>query len=326
MGLWDDFRALIDADQPFALEHYPTISALIAAGVTVSGTVKGPASERLYPDPTFAQYAAIAGRPAALGVLLRRTAPADFDSVFAPRDSNTKGNLLVLAIAESHDAVVELVLAHIGLLFPGAVPAYLAAEAPDRATALTVAVRLERWGALAVLLRHGGDLLAAPSVGLSAFGRVLLDHPARLAQLLDACRDRAAVVAAMVGQPWSPQLSPAPGGCPLREAVADLLPSDDAAEALEALRAVDPRVGQEPTVVIRRDEVATCAVRGCTDTTDLWHCPRCGSWVCVRHTDDHDCPESLCEVQGCEVQARLKCSQCSMWLCSAHRDDHDCHN
>jgi hypothetical protein len=107
-------REMIDADSDFSLSQRRFLDFYLAGdrregygydGMAFRHSVVGPRSTIHYDNPTFVQYAVICGKANALSALLKRARNGRLISLevaFLPRSSNTKFDLLSLAILEHH--------------------------------------------------------------------------------------------------------------------------------------------------------------------------------------------------------------------------------
>jgi hypothetical protein len=299
MSPWDNLCKIIQADDFYAVQEYPGLSVLLGAGITVSGNVPGPRTGRKYADPSFEQYAVVLNLPEALRGLLS-VAP-DFDSCFSPAYSNTKADLLTLAIVEGHAAIVDALFAHIRDRGYDA-GKYANFAGPARTTPLKAALQSEQPDLVRVLIEHGADPLAAGPGELSAFILAVLDYPEQLKLLVEAAGAR---LAPLLGGQWDEDFRPVgAGGRKLSDVLMDKVP-----ERMKASRSVltqlNPSFGEAETVQLHRQAGGAqaaeqgapseqrnqemCAGSDCYETQTLTRCPKCNALLCPVHVEGHLC-------------------------------------
>jgi hypothetical protein len=159
----------IDDDDDFLLENSLRLPTILEGdarhpgdgGYTTVGTITGPRTGATYTNVTLEQYAVIFSKSKALRVLLdKRQSHIPFAAVLAPRTSNTKLDLLTLAVLEFPDppslAVLNVLLTYIQQLPDH--EGYLHSETfTPQKTPLVVAVERRNWAAVRALIQAGAD-------------------------------------------------------------------------------------------------------------------------------------------------------------------------
>jgi hypothetical protein len=214
-------RDLIDSDDSFLLSQYPSLSVLLSGdprhrdgGHTILSRVIGPTSQREYPFPTHTQYAVINGKSRALTSLLAVAQSLPIESVFNPRTSHTKHDLLTLSILEKDWGVLDVLLEHIAGLSASDGERILNVESDCSETPLLEAVRMKEWAAVRKLVAAGADLLRAPKCGESAVMALLAEGAEEFGGIVEAAGGdgKERIVEAIRNRKWGENGEPAENG------------------------------------------------------------------------------------------------------------------
>jgi ankyrin repeat protein len=302
----DALKILIEGDQDFAIEALPCLEMLLRHGITLCERVKG-IDEKYYQDPSFLQYAVVAGKTKMLRCLLTQSLKfaISFESVFNPRGSNTKRDLLTLAAGLPRVAVIDTILefmkAEEHSAYVGDIKAWLNFEGPAQTTPLLVAIELGNWDAVKSLVRAGADLLKEPRYRQCPLVVILKKDAARLMPLTEIEGVSERLAHAIPNSQWDDHaMLTSSGGKALRH-VLSRNEESWTSEVQAVLRKYDQEIGSLTPVAILdpKSELPsgqTSLIQVCFKCKEanvqLNCCPLCDEWFCEPcfELDDHNCP------------------------------------
>jgi hypothetical protein len=207
----DGLRRILDGQQPFAIRHFPRLDLYLRQGLTLSEDVKG-LDGTTYHNPSYPQYGTIMGLSESVICLLNIAKSLDiaFESIFSPRESNTKIDLLSLALALPPHApdVARLLLAFMrddaNRAYVGDVTKWTSLDAPGRGTPLSGAVADRQWDRVVMLVEAGADLFKESRGGVCPLIALLLSDVQRFEEIANMRRGEVEV--AVRTWKWSPRL------------------------------------------------------------------------------------------------------------------------
>jgi hypothetical protein len=298
-SIMNALRQAIDEDQAAVLEAHPQLGMFLRSQATFVGAFGE------YRDPTFVQYAALMNRRASLELFFRvifDPKPSDpvveFERVFLPRESNTKANLLVLAVHSPNFETGTLAFLLDFMHRHRELFRHITVDecGPYRPTALFEAVELGHATAVRLLLdadadpMYGGNGLPPPLLALAILreGRSLFDS------IFESLRTD--VKQAFIKSRWDDQtLEKKEDGIPVSLVLMNR-GVDDLGQRMRELEG-----HKVESAVIRTsspfelppesdDDVATtCSFADCFEDEELKECARCHGHFCILHFDDHNC-------------------------------------
>jgi hypothetical protein len=290
----DTLREIIDREQLFIINSYPSINTLLGNNITIGPLISGPTTAIEYHDPTAEQYAVIQNKERALAALfaLTQTGPSvPFEQIFNPPTSNIKETLLTLAIIENHMNIVRYLIEYITDHFPSRIIEFMTLGAKHGRTPLSTAVQYERWEAARLLCEAGVDPIEIDNFSQCPFFTVLFKARDRLSIFEGTgLSERLSEIR------WDPRtMRPSPEGLPFEAFLTEVFGAGDfLTSVLEAVRTmVAGALARPPPADVREEnppETLGCEAADCGDTNrKLTKCKQCEHTFCDLHYDDHTC-------------------------------------
>jgi hypothetical protein len=292
-------QAIIDNDD-YVINHFPGLDSILQARITLIGT------DKLQPfflvDPSFEQFAAANNSDKALRAFLthRLRLQSDIEEILVPPDTNTKVDILTLAILFDADKCLDVILSFIAdnsfnidfVSYTGRTP-------------LWEAVHNQKWPAATKLVAHHAGL-CHPQKAADCPLIELFNQQGAAATVQPRLKEWSAasgvdLVSKLTRDEWTADLLPGPGAKLISHFegrngdVVQLLVNISDKPPEDPLRVADPQAGDgsafpggqaAPGAVL---EDLRCCV--CGEREGLCRCPDCKRLYCPDHMPDHDCQE-----------------------------------
>jgi hypothetical protein len=142
-------QPLIDKDSDYTLAKFPTFTQLINWQITLKGSHRKPGCTLVLVDPTYAQYAAFMNKPKALAVMFKALTDLSLDDFITPKYSNTKMDLLELAVCGT---TTDSFLVILGVISPP-----FDFIGPSGHTAFWWAIDSQNWDAVTLIFKRIGN-------------------------------------------------------------------------------------------------------------------------------------------------------------------------
>jgi hypothetical protein len=298
--MMEALRRAIDEDEALVLETHPQLGMFLRSQATFVGEFSD------YRDPTFVQYATLVNSAKSLELFFRvlfQPKPSDpvveFQDVFLPTESNTKVNLLVLAVhCENFRTDTLRFLLDYMREHREHFPHITADEAgPYRPTALFEAVELRHVDAIQMLLERGADPLVRSNGLPPPLLALTILHPS---PVFDSIWERLSpqVQNAFISAKWDEaSLEMKEDGLPLRHLLLNRGHSEMAKRIGDIDRQpIEPNVipapsPLQPPDVLHSEEYETtqCSEGDCDQDEALVRCEDCGRSFCQLHIGGHIC-------------------------------------
>jgi ankyrin repeat protein len=222
------------------------------------GSILASVDEKWYQDPSFLQYAVVAGKAKAVCCLLEQLLrfSVAFESVFNPRGSNTKRDLLTLSVGlpATHIAVLDTLLAFMRAKehadSVGDLGGWLNLEGPAQTTPLLAAVEVGNWDAAERLVHAGADLLKEPRYRPCPLVVILTKHVDNLTRLKAIEGVKQCLAEAVASPRWDNRAMQIRGGGKTLGTVLSKKDTSWTSEIQTTLREYDPTIGHAGAVQI----------------------------------------------------------------------------
>jgi hypothetical protein len=287
-SILDVLKQAVDNEEHFILSSHPHMRTIIQTHITIAGTFSD-GRDTKYSDPTFIQYASLMNKAKSVELFLELASSGDpvvpFRDVFTPPGSNTRSNLLVLAVhsPDSRTDALRVLLACIRQRPEWVSPVTVDDDVANRPPALFDAVELGHVMAIEMLMDAGADPLRAsanlpcPLLAAALLSTAVFDKMWELAAA--STRER------FLATTWNEEslaVDEAAGVTLDRVLVTRGL--DKMAERIRRMLLEASR--KEPLPVIDPLTEA-CQAAGCSEIEGLIMCETCGKWFCPEHHDAH---------------------------------------